>query len=126
MSGLQKLTQGGLLLLLLVAICLGAYSALLSQRLDAAQQREAEQQKTLVQQAGLIATLQTQDAQNRILMASQQQQEQRVRQQNDSYQRKYRNAIKNDACAKQSMSSDVVELLRPATDSTAASDPVTP
>ena len=115
MSGwLNKLIQGGLLLLLAVAICLGGYSSLLSHRLALARQQAAEQQKTLAQQAGLIATLQTQDAQNRALMAAQQQQEQQLRRQSDVYQRKYREAIKNDACAGQPMPGAVLELLRPA------------
>ncbi|MFX3862105.1 hypothetical protein ACJBS1_10630, partial [Streptococcus suis] len=59
-----------------------------------------QQEKTLAQQAGVIATLQTQDVQNRVLMAAQQQQEQQLRQQADIYQRKYREAIKNDECAR--------------------------
>jgi hypothetical protein len=112
-SWLSRLSQGGLLLLLVAAICLGAYSSLLSHRLELVRQQASEQQKTLAQQAGLIATLQTQDAQNRALMAAQQQQEQQLRQQSDVYQRKYREAIKNDACAGQSMPDAVVELLRP-------------
>ena len=66
-----KLLQGGLLLLLLAAICLGGYSSLLSHQLASARQQAAELQKSLAQQAGLIATLQTQDAQNRALMAAQ-------------------------------------------------------
>lgn len=46
MSGwLQKLMQGGLLLLLLAAICLGGYSALLSHQLASARQQAAELQK---------------------------------------------------------------------------------
>ncbi|CAI0722000.1 hypothetical protein [Serratia quinivorans] len=111
---ISRLAQGGVLLLLLAAICLAAYSSLLSHRLDLARQQASEQQKTLAQQAGLIATLQTQDAQNRALMATQQQQEQQLRQQSDVYQRKYRDAIKNDACAGQSMPGAVIEFLRPA------------
>ncbi|MGO2442647.1 MAG: hypothetical protein ACTH8B_22565 [Serratia proteamaculans] len=114
MSGLlSRLVQGGWLLLLVAAICLGGYSSLLSHRLELVQQQADEQQKTLAQQAGLIATLQTQDAQNRALMAVQQQQEQQLRQQSDVYQRKYREAIKNDACAGQPMPDAVIELLRP-------------
>lgn len=114
MSGLlSRLVQGGWLLLLVAAICLGGYSSLLSHRLELVQQQAGEQQKTLAQQAGLIATLQIQDAQNRALMAAQQQQEQQLRQQSDVYQRKYREAIKNDACAGQPMPDAVIELLRP-------------
>ena len=139
MSGwLSRLAQGGLLLLLLVAICLGGYSSLLSHRLELARQQALEQQKTLArqqaleqqktlaQQAGLIATLQTQDAQNRALMAAQQQQEQQLRQQSDVYQRKYREAIKNDACAGQPMPGAVIELLRPTAAAGSAGGTVAP
>ncbi|EMH4072870.1 DUF2570 family protein [Serratia marcescens] len=110
-----KIAGGSLMLLLLVAIFLGGYSSLLSHRLQLARQQAAEQQKTLAQQAGLIATLQTQDAQNRALMAAQQQREQQLRQQHDTAQRKYREAIKNDPCAGQPLPAAVLELLRPAT-----------
>ncbi|MER5232705.1 DUF2570 family protein [Serratia ureilytica] len=115
---ISKIAGGSLVLLLLVAICLGGYSSLLSHRLELARQQTAEQQKTLAQQAGLIATLQTQDAQNRALMAAQQQREQQLLQQHDTAQRKYREAIKNDPCAGQSMPAAVLELLRPATGTT--------
>ncbi|MBH3284673.1 DUF2570 family protein [Serratia marcescens] len=112
---MSKIAGGSLALLLLVAICLGGYSSLLSNRLAFARQQAAEQQKTLAQQAGLIATLQTQDAQNRALMAAQQQREQQLRQQHDTAQRKYREAIKNDPCAGQPLPAAVLELLRPST-----------
>ena len=112
---MSKIASGSLALLLLVAICLGGYSSLLSHRLQLARQQAAEQQKTLAQQAGLIATLQTQDAQNRALMAAQQQREQQLRQQHDTAQRKYREAIKNDPCAGQPLPAAVLELLRPVT-----------
>ncbi|MGP2608394.1 DUF2570 family protein [Serratia ureilytica] len=112
---MSKIAGGSLALLLLVAICLGGYSSLLSHRLQLARQQAAEQQKALAQQAGLIATLQTQDAQNRALMAAQQQREQQLRQEHDTAQRKYREAIKNDPCAGQPLPAAVLELLRPAT-----------
>lgn len=127
MSGLlSRLVQGGWLLLVVAAICLGGYSSLLSHRLELVQQQADEQQKTLAQQAGLIATLQTQDAQNRALMAVQQQQEQQLRQQSDVYQRKYREAIKNDACAGQPMPDAVIELLRPTAAGSSAGGAVAP
>lgn len=110
---LHRLTQGGLLLLLVVAFWLAGYSSLLAQRLEAAQQQLRQQQSSLAQQAGLIATLQTQDAQNRVLMSVQLQQQQKLRQQYVDYQRKYRDAIKNDACAAQPMPDAVLELLQP-------------
>lgn len=111
-SRLQRLTQGGSLLLLLAAICLSGYSSLLSQQLALARQQVIEQQKSLAQQAGLIATLQTQDAQNRVLMVAQQRQERLLRQQNDAYQRKYREALEQDPCAAQPKPGNVLELLR--------------
>ncbi|HGM7713022.1 TPA: hypothetical protein ACKQJM_000472 [Serratia marcescens] len=111
-SWISKIAGASLALLLLVAIFLGGYSSLLSHRLQLARQQAEEQQKTLTQQAGLIATLQTQDAQNRALMAAQQQREQQLRQQGDAAQRKYREAIKNDPCAAQPMPGAVVELLQ--------------
>jgi len=72
----------------------------------------AEHEKTLAQQVGLIDTLQAQDTQNRALMAAQQQREQELRQQNEIYQRKYREAIKYDACAGIAAPGAVFELLR--------------
>ncbi|WP_262034089.1 hypothetical protein [Serratia liquefaciens] len=126
-GGLSKLAGGGMLLLLVASICLGGYSSLLSHRLELARQQSADQQKTLAQQAGLIATLQTQDAQNRALMAAQQQQEQQLRQQADIYQRKYRDAIKNDECARRAAPGAVLDLMRqPSGRTTSADHPVTP
>ncbi|TXE64563.1 DUF2570 family protein [Serratia nematodiphila] len=124
---LQKLTQGGVVLLLLVAISLGGYSSLLSHRLDLATRQSAEQQKTLAQQAKLITSLRTDDARNRALMAEQQRREQQLRQQGEIYQRKYREAIKNDECARRAAPGAVLGILR-GTDTAAASAdyPVTP
>ncbi|HFD3847778.1 TPA: hypothetical protein ACF3R9_004288 [Serratia marcescens] len=85
-----------------------------------------QQEKTLAQQAGLISTLQKQDAQNRVLMAEQQQREHLLRQQHNTTQRKYREAIKNDPCAAHPMPAAVVELLQQNAAGTAASRPVTP
>ncbi|QNQ52318.1 DUF2570 family protein [Serratia liquefaciens] len=121
MSGwLSKLAGGGMLLLLVVSICLGGYSSLLSHRLELARQQVAEQKKTLAQQAELIATMQAQDARNRKLMAEQQQREQQLRQRGEIYQRKYQDAIKNNKCAAERMPDAVLELLR-GTDTNAAS-----
>ncbi len=108
---LQKLTQGSLVLLLLVAICLGGYSSLLSHRLDLARKQSAEQQKALAQQAKLITSLRTDDARNRALMAEQQRREQQLRQQGEIYQRKYLDAIKNDECARHAAPAAVLDLL---------------
>ncbi|EPA9112819.1 MAG: hypothetical protein E7G96_13530 [Serratia liquefaciens] len=128
MSGwLSKLASGGMLLLLVVSICLGGYSSLLSHRLELARQRVAEQKKTLAQQAELIATMQAQDARNRKLMAEQQQREQQLRQRGEIYQRKYQDAIKNNKCAAERMPDAVLELLRGTDIITASADrPVAP
>lgn len=109
---LQKLMQGGLVLWLLVAVCLGGYSSLLSHRLALARQQVAEQQRTLAQQAKLITSLRTDDARNRALMAEQQRREQQLRQQGENYRRKYQDAIKNDECARRTAPGAVLGLLR--------------
>ncbi|PNK91187.1 DUF2570 domain-containing protein [Serratia odorifera] len=121
MSGwLSKLTSGGMLLLLVVSICLGGYGSLLSHRLELARQQSAEQQKTLAQQAGLIITLRADDARNRAMMAEQQRREQQLRQQGETYQRKLRDALKNDECANRAMPNAALKLLRPDTKSSPA------
>ncbi|MCT2387134.1 hypothetical protein [Erwinia pyrifoliae] len=109
---ISKLIGGGLLLLLVASICLGGYSALLSHRLELARQQVSEQQKTLAQQAGLIATMQEQGARNRKLMSEQQRREQQLRQRGEIYQRKYEDAIKNDECARRAAPGVVLDLLR--------------
>jgi hypothetical protein len=124
---LQKLSSGGLLLLLVVSICLGGYSSLLSHRLDLARQLVSDQKKALAQQSGLIATMQEQDAHNRKLMAEQQQREQQLRQRGEIYQRKYQDAIKNNKCAAERMPDAVLDLLRGAdTNAASANRPVAP
>lgn len=85
-----------------------------------------QQEKTLAQQAGLIATLHKQDAKNRALIAEQQQREQQLRQQHDAAQRKYREAIKDNPCAAERMPDAVVELLQQNVAGTATNLPVTP
>ncbi|ALL37795.1 DUF2570 domain-containing protein [Serratia marcescens] len=115
---LQKLMQGGLVLLLLVAICLGGYSSLLSHRLALARQQVADQEKTLAQQAGLITTLRADDARNRAMMVEQQRREYQLRQRGEIYQRKYQDAIKNDECARGRAPDAVLGLLL-GTDATA-------
>ncbi|CAI0726915.1 Protein of uncharacterised function (DUF2570) [Serratia entomophila] len=90
-----------------------------SHELEVANVIVASQKKTVDDQVRLIVTLQTQDAQNRTLIAAQQLHEQQLRQQNDVYQRKYREAIKNDPCAGQPLPGAVLELLRPTASATA-------
>lgn len=128
MSGwLSKLAGGGLLLFLVVSICLGGYSVLLSHRLELARQQNAGQQKTLAQQSGLIATMQEQDARNRMLVAEQQKKNQQLRQQGETYQRKLRDALKSDKCGNSPMPAAVIDLLQQnAATGTATSRAVTP
>ncbi|MGQ6082876.1 hypothetical protein ACUNHE_19650 [Serratia sp. IR-2025] len=116
---MNKIAGSSLAILLLVAICLGGYSSLLSHRLELARQQVAEQQKTLAQQAGLITTLRADDARNRAMMAEQQRREQQLRQRGEIYQRKYQDAIKNDECARRTAPGAVLGLLR-GTDTAAA------
>ncbi|CUZ60751.1 DUF2570 family protein [Serratia nevei] len=85
-----------------------------------------QQEKTLAQQSGLISALQTQDRKNRALATEQHRREQQLRQQNESYQRKYRESIKNDACAGQPMPAAVVELLQQGAVGTTANSPSPP
>ncbi|CAI1640214.1 hypothetical protein [Serratia proteamaculans] len=127
MSGwLSKLASGGMLLLLVASICLGGYSSLLSHRLELARQQVAEQQKTLAQQSGLIATMQEQDARNRTLMAEQQKNNQQLRQQGENYQRALREALKNDKCGNSPMPTAVVDLLQQNAGTATTNHPVTP
>uniref|UniRef100_UPI0035C69D73 hypothetical protein n=1 Tax=Serratia quinivorans TaxID=137545 RepID=UPI0035C69D73 len=109
---LQKLTRGGLVLLLLVSICLGGYITLLSHRLELARKQGAEQERMLAQQSGLIATMQEQDARNRTLMAEQQKNNQQLRQQRETYQRKLRDALKSDKCGNSPMPAAALDLLQ--------------
>jgi len=78
----------------------------------AAQQLVDEQKKTLAQQTGLITTLRADDARNRAMISEQQRREQQLRQQGENYQRKYRDAIKNDECARRAAPGAVLDLLR--------------
>ncbi|PNU36534.1 DUF2570 family protein [Serratia marcescens] len=71
-----------------------------------------QQEKTLAQQSGLISTLQAQDRKNRALAAEQQQREQQLRQREETYQRKLRDALKGSECGNSPMPTAVVELLQ--------------
>lgn len=71
-----------------------------------------QQNKTLTQQSGLIATMQEQDTRNRALMAEQQKNNQQLRQQGETYQRKLRDALKSDKCGNSPMPAAVIDLLQ--------------
>lgn len=115
-----------MLFLLVVSICLGGYSSLLSHRLELSRQLSAEQEKTLAQQSGLITTLRTDDARNRAIIAEQQRREQQLRQQGETYQRKLRDALKIDKCGNSPMPAAVIDLLQQNADITATGSAVTP
>ncbi|EPN2807576.1 hypothetical protein ACTWOG_005336 [Serratia marcescens] len=85
-----------------------------------------QQEKTLAQQSGLISTLQAQDRKNRALAAEQQQREQLLRQREETYQRKLRDALKGSKCGNSPMPAAVVELLQQNAAGTAANRPATP
>ncbi|HCB1445107.1 hypothetical protein [Serratia marcescens] len=85
-----------------------------------------QQEKTLAQQSGLISTLQAQDRKNRALAAEQQQREQQLRQQGETYQRKLRDALKGSKCGNSPMPAAVVELLQQNATATPANRPATP
>ncbi|CAH5089128.1 hypothetical protein [Serratia marcescens] len=85
-----------------------------------------QQEKTLAQQSGLISTLQAQDWKNRALAAEQQQREQLLRQREETYQRKLRDALKGSKCGNSPMPAAVIELLQQNTAGTPANRPVTP
>ncbi|HGE8501473.1 hypothetical protein ACYZFV_01515 [Serratia ureilytica] len=85
-----------------------------------------QQEKTLAQQSGLISILQAQDRKNRALAAEQQQREQLLRQREETYQRKLRDALKGSKCGNSPMPAAVVELLQQNAVGTAAYRPAAP
>lgn len=85
-----------------------------------------QQEKALAQQTGLISTLQAQDRKNRALAAEQQQREQLLRQREETYQRKLRDALKGSKCGNSPMPAAVVELLQQNSAGTAVNRPVAP
>ncbi|WP_346827763.1 hypothetical protein [Serratia inhibens] len=105
--------SGAIVAVLLIIFIVLAWLALHfhGNAVEAGEQVE-QQQKTLAQQAGLIAKLQAQDEANRVLVAAQQQHEQQLRQQHDTLQRKYLDAIKNNKCAAERMPDAVIDLLQ--------------
>lgn len=125
MTWLSMLKNSVLLGLLVVAVVLVASTSVLTKRLEVAQLQNRQQLQDLAQQTGLISALQSQDVQNRKLIASQLQNEQLLRQQASENERKYREAIKNDECAVRDMPDAVIELLLPDS-STASSTAASP
>ncbi|MER2945723.1 hypothetical protein [Serratia bockelmannii] len=120
---LRTMAIGLLLVALIVAGRLAFYFH--SNAVKAVEQVK-QQEKTLAQQSGLISTLQAQDRKNRALAAEQQQREQLLRQREETYQRKLRDALKGSKCGNSPMPAAVVELLQQNAAGTSASRPVAP
>lgn len=72
------------------------------------------------QQAALIGKMHEQDTRNRILMAEQQIKEQALRQQGETYQRKFREAIQGNKCAAERLPDGVLDLLQQPTSPSSA------
>ncbi|WP_240429790.1 hypothetical protein [Serratia marcescens] len=119
----RTMAIGLLLVALIVAVRLAFYFH--SNAVKAGEQVK-QQEKTLAQQSGLISTLQAQDRKNRALAAEQQQREQLLRQREETYQRKLRDALKGSKCGNSPMPAAVVELLQQNAAGTPANSPVTP
>ncbi|NXZ87063.1 DUF2570 family protein [Serratia fonticola] len=128
MSWLASWRNAALLGLLVTAFILALNGVTLSSRLDLARETVKNQGKILEQQAELIGVIQASDASNRALISAQMQHEQQIRQQATANERKLRDAIKDDDCAKRDMPGAVIELLQPAgtTAGTAVAAPVAP
>ncbi|MBE8812222.1 DUF2570 domain-containing protein [Serratia marcescens] len=105
----RTMAIGLLLLALIVASRLAFYFHSNAER---AGEQVKQQEKTLAQQSGLISTLQAQDRKNRAMAAEQQQREQLLRQREETYQRKLRDALKGSKCGNSPMPAAVVELLQ--------------
>lgn len=123
MNRLTKALGVGLLIIVLVLAWLAFHFH--SNAVKAGEQIK-QQEKTLAQQSGLISTLQAQDRKNRALAAEQQQREQLLRQREETYQRKLRDALKGSKCGNSPMPAAVVELLQQNATATPANRPATP
>ncbi|EME9755954.1 TPA: DUF2570 domain-containing protein [Serratia marcescens] len=123
MSRAIAIIAGVLLVAVMAACWVASYYQGKSERLGI---EVRQQEKTLAQQSGLISSLQAQDRKNRALAAEQQQREQQLRQREETYQRKLRDALKGSKCGNSPMPSAVVELLQQNAAGTAANRPVAP
>ncbi len=113
-------------LLLVALIVAGRLAFYFHSNAVKADEQVKQQKETLAQQSGLISTLQAQDRKNRALAAEQQQREQQLRQQGETYQRKLRDALEGSKCGNSPMPAAVIELLQQNTAGTSANRPVTP
>ncbi|MCE9938549.1 hypothetical protein [Serratia liquefaciens] len=119
----RTMTIGLLLVALIVAGRLAFYFH--SNAVKAGEQVK-QQKNTLAQKSGLIATMQEQDARNRTLMAEQQKNNQQLRQQGETYQRKLRDALKSDKCGNSPMPAAVIDLLQQNASTATTNHPITP
>lgn len=119
MSWLASWKNALLIGLLVIAALLALNGKVQSSRLESAQKTVESQGQELARQSTLIATMLVQDATNRALMAEQQHKEQVLRQQGETFQRKYRDAIKGNGCAAERMPDGVFDLLQQSSTSTA-------
>ncbi|HGM7737305.1 TPA: hypothetical protein ACKQIG_000899 [Serratia marcescens] len=115
-----------IVLLLVALIVAGRLAFYFHSNAVKAGEQVKQQEKTLAQQSGLILTLQAQDRKNRALAAEQQQREQQLRQQGETYQRKLRDALKGSKCGNSPMPAAVVEFLQQNAAGTSANRPVAP
>lgn len=114
------------LVFLLISIALAQLAFYFHGNAVKAGEQVKQQEKTLAQQSGLISTLQAQDRKNRALAAEQQQREQLLRQREETYQRKLRDALKGSKCGNSPIPAAVVELLQQNATDTPASRPASP
>ncbi|WP_060425676.1 DUF2570 family protein [Serratia marcescens] len=113
-------------LLLVALIVVGRLAFYFHSSTVKAGEQVKQQKETLAQQSGLISTLQAQDRKNRAFAAEQQQREQLLRQREETYQRKLRDALKGSKCGNSPMPAAVVELLQQNAAGTAGNRPVAP
>jgi len=119
-----RTTAIGLLLVALIVV--GKLAFYFHGNAVEAGEKVKQQKEALAQQSGLIATMQEQDARNRALMAEQQKNNQQLRQQGETYQRKLRDALKSDKCGNSPMPTAVIDLLQQNTGAAATGSVVTP
>ena len=110
------------LVFLLISIALAQLAFYFHGNAVKAGEQVKQQEKTLAQQQSLITALRENAARNNSLMAEQQQREQQLRQQGETYQRKYREATKNDECSRRVAPPAVIGLLRGTDTAAAGSD----
>ncbi|CAI2037462.1 Protein of uncharacterised function (DUF2570) [Serratia fonticola] len=105
-------TRYGLIVVLLVAICLGWYSSVLSGRLDKAQEANATLVKAVEDRDGTIKALN--DAASAVTRATEEQLriEQQKRAKADAENRTLREALEHSDCSNQRLPDSAIDILR--------------